>query len=81
MNKVKSIVEKEKKDKIIKYFFEYDNENFEAHYIISKKPTVEVLHNGSYLGFIDDLKVKHDFIINQDRNGAHRLTGLFTLRC
>ena len=59
MNMVKCTVKKDKLEKIIKYYFEYNTETFEAHYIISKKPTVELLHNGSHLGFIDDLKIKH----------------------
>jgi len=63
---VKCTVEKDKIEKIIKYHFEHNNEIFEARYIISKKPTVELLHNGSHLGFIDDLKIKHDYIVNTD---------------
>lgn len=68
MNIIKSTVTKEKKNKKIIYSFSFDNETFEAHYIISKKPTVELFYNGSHLGLINDLKVKHDFLINPDSN-------------
>jgi hypothetical protein len=68
MNIIKSTVTKEKKNKKTIYSFSFDNEIFEAHYIMSKKPTVELFHNGSHLGLINDLKVKHDFLINPDSN-------------
>jgi len=65
MKLIESTLNKETKGKII-YAFSINNEQFSVNYNYGIKPTVELLHNNSVLGFIDQPKNKFDFIINSE---------------
>jgi hypothetical protein len=65
---IEAIVKKDKVDKKIIYSFVINNETLEAHYFFGKKASLEITHNGVLLGTINNPKIKHDYIINQEAN-------------
>jgi hypothetical protein len=70
MNAIEATVKKEKAGKKTVYYFAVNSDLFEAHYFAGKKYTLEIMHNGSLLGTIDNPnpKTKFEFIANSEAN-------------
>ncbi|GHT80119.1 hypothetical protein FACS1894130_10740 [Spirochaetia bacterium] len=68
MEAIKSVVINEKKNKKIIYSFVIDDANFEAHYVMGKKQTLEIFQNGNQILAIDKPKEKRDCIVNFENN-------------
>jgi hypothetical protein len=66
MKIIDSIVKKERKDNLISYSFEVNNERFLVHYIYGNKPKFELFHNDSLIGFSDQLKNRFEFTVNTE---------------
>jgi hypothetical protein len=66
MTAIEAEVKKDKKSKKTTYSFEANNESFEAHYFTGKKPKLEIMHNGSLLGTIDNPKAGFECVVNSE---------------
>ncbi|GBU28341.1 hypothetical protein R84B8_01899 [Treponema sp. R8-4-B8] len=66
MNSIKAEISKEKASKKIIYSFEVNNDAFKAYYFPGKKSTLEISHNGSSLGTIDNPKAKSEYTVNSE---------------
>jgi len=68
MNSIKAEVIKEKKSKQIIYSFEVNNDVFKAYYFPGKNSTLEITHNDSSLGTIDEPETRTEYTVNAETN-------------
>jgi len=66
MGAIKAEVSKEKGSKKIIYSFQVNNDAFKAYYFPGKKSTLEITHNGSSIGTIDEPEVKKEYTVNSE---------------
>jgi hypothetical protein len=66
MKIIESTTKKDKKTNLITYSFNVNNEKFVTHYIYGAKPRFELFHNGTMIGFSDQIKNKFTFSVDTD---------------
>jgi len=65
---IESTVNKDKEKKITTYTFSVDHDVFVANYFSGTSSQMEIIHNGSLLGRINNHKIKSEYVVNQDTN-------------
>jgi len=70
MTVIESTVKKNKEKKITTYTFSVNNDVFVANYFSGTSSQMEVFHNGSLLGRINNHKTKSEYVVNQETSSV-----------